>query len=461
MGRRRAGTVATVGLSLLAAAPAAQAVTLEQTGRVGLSGGYERVFGIAHGTVAGDEAVRGLPSGGASYTAEYELIRPASGSTTRMLLVEAENRGSPLVLNALSGIEPGASGPPSTVKYPASVSTFLTRHRLAYARVQWQTGVAAGVPATAQGIGEVIVREFGSELGRTYKRRTLTGVSQGAFFVDTFLAEGFNALPGGGRAYDQMLTVDGNGNWMAINKLAGSGPQDPYLRPNGRPLSYKKLLSRPKTDPVLVDVANYTDFYRLRAGLTDGARLPANVRRFDWPSPHQSFSPDAVFGGFKCNGGKRIPLNPLRNDPYLRALADGMARGKLPASAQFALGGTPKTSPGFNGLPGVRVPVPRVDEDGQPVGGVRFPEVDLPLGALTPVSLSPSITTSQAAVCGNSGGYAPFSAAAIAERYSRSAYLKGYRDALARLEAGGLVLSADRAEMLRRAAEDYAAATAG
>src|SRR5829696_5355407 len=139
MGRRRAGTVATVGLSLLAAAPAAQAVTLEQTGRVGLSGGYERVFGIAHGTVAGDEAVRGLPSGGASYTAEYELIRPASGSTTRMLLVEAENRGSPLVLNALSGIEPGASGPPSTVKYPASVSTFLTRHRLAYARVQWQT----------------------------------------------------------------------------------------------------------------------------------------------------------------------------------------------------------------------------------------------------------------------------------------------------------------------------------
>ena len=44
----------------------------------------------------------------------------------------------------------------------------------------------------------------------------------------------------------------------------------------------------------------------------------------------------------------------------------------------------------------------------QPVGGVRFPELGLPLGRLRPVSLSPSVTTSSGAVCGNSGGFEPF-----------------------------------------------------
>jgi Alpha/beta hydrolase domain len=457
---RSAYAAAAAAVTLLAASPAAGALTLEQSGRQTLSGGYERVFGIARGTVSGDEAVRGLPAGGAAYAAQYEIIRPASGPAPRMLLVEAENRGNPLFLNAFADVEPAAGGPPATAKYPTSASRVLKRSRLAYARVQWQTGIAEGVTATAQGTGEVIVRDFGRELGKSYQRRTLAGVSQGAFFVDTFLAEGFNALPGGGRAYDQMLTVDGNGNWMAINQLAGAGAQDPYVRPNGRPLSYAKLLTRPKSDPRLVDVAAYTDFYRLRAGLTGAGKLPASVRRYDWPSPHQSFSPEAVFGGLKCNGGRPVPMNPLRDAPYLRALIDGMARGALPPSARFTLGPTPATSPGFNGLPGVKVPVPKVDGRGQPVGGVRFPEVDLPLGALKPVSLSPSVTTSLGAVCGNSGGYAPFAASAIGRLYSRSAYLTRYRAALDRLVAGGLVLAGERAAMLRLAGADYDAAVA-
>jgi hypothetical protein len=321
--------------------------------------------------------------------------------------------------------------------------------------VQWQTGIAASVPATAQGVGEVIVRDFARALRATAPRRALIGVSQGAFFVTSFLAEGFNALPGGGRAYDQMLTVDGNGNWMAINGLAGTSPEDPYVRQNGRPLPYRILLHRPRTDPLLVDVANYTDFYRLRAGLTDRGRLPSGVRRYDWPSPHQSFPPATVFGGLRCNGGRQVPLNPLRYGPYLRAVVHGMARGGLPASRRFTLGPTPATSSTFNGLPGLSVPVPRIDTDAQPVGGVRFPEVELPLGRLRPVSLPPVVTTSSGAVCGNSGGYAPFSPAEVRRRYSSPAYLAGYRRRLDGLERRRYVLPADRAAMLRAAAADY------
>jgi hypothetical protein len=99
--------------------------------------------------------------------------------------------------------------------------------------------------------------------------------------------------------------------------------------------------------------------------------------------------------------------------------------------------------------------VPRIDTDAQPVGGVRFPEVELPLGRLRPVSLPPVVTTSSGAVCGNSGGYAPFSPAEVRRRYSSGAYLAGYRRRLDGLERRHYVLAADRAAMLRAAAADY------
>jgi hypothetical protein len=35
---------------------------------------------------------------------------------------------------------------------------------LAYARVQWQTGLAAAVPPAVQGVGEVVVRDFARAL---------------------------------------------------------------------------------------------------------------------------------------------------------------------------------------------------------------------------------------------------------------------------------------------------------
>lgn len=450
-----------IGASVLTASAGAtgsEVISMSLTGRQVLDAGYERVTGIVHGVVSGSEKVRGLPAGGVEYTAEYELIRPVSLPHGR-LLVEAENRGNPLLLNAVS---PGTavSGPPSAVTYPASVSRFLSAERMSYARVQWQTGLATGVPPTAQGVGEVIVRDFGRSLAHNFSRRSLIGVSQGAFFVDTFLAEGFNALPGGGRAYDQALTIDGNGNWMAINQLAGSGVQDPYLRPDGRPLSYARILRRPRTDPLLVDVANYTDFYRLRAGLTSVKAPPRGVRRYDWPSPHQSFPPAVVFDALRCNGGVAVPLSPLRNGPYLRGLLRGMGRGRLPASRRFVLGRAPVPGPGFNALPGASVRVPRTAQ-GQPVGGVRFPELGLPLGRLTPVSISPAVTTGSVAVCGNSGGFAPFSTATITARYSRSQYLARYARALAPLIRGGYVWSADRGTMLTSAAADYDAAVAG
>jgi hypothetical protein len=202
-------------------------------------------------------------------------------------------------------------------------------------------------------------------------------------------------------------------------------------------------------------VANYTDFYRLRAGLTDTRDPPPGVRRYDWPSPHQSFAPDAVFGTLGCNGGVAVPLNPLDNTPYLRALLAGMAKGPLPSSRRFVLGRAPATSPYFNGLPGVTVRVPRADRRLQPIGGVRFPELASPLGKLKPVSIPPVVTTTSVAVCGNSGGFEAFSPTTVANRYTKAQYMRRYKRNLKPLLADGLVLRADRPDMLFRATKQY------
>jgi Alpha/beta hydrolase domain len=58
-------------------------------------------------------------------------------------------------------------------------------------------------------------------------------------------------------------------------------------------------------------------------------------------------------------------------------------------------------------------------------------------------------------VCGNSGGFAPFSPATLARRYTNAKYMRRYKRDLKPLLADGLVLRADRRDMLRRAAKQY------
>ena len=139
----------------------------------------------------------------------------------------------------------------------------------------------------------MIVRDFGrvlrsgrmgrsgSPLGR-YPTMVLTGNSATAWFVNTFLAEGFNADPDGRRVYQGALVVTGAGNWLAINQLGDDGePQQPYVRLNGRPLPASKILTRSDTDPFYVDVVSYTEFYRLRAALARDPDPPGRTRRYE------------------------------------------------------------------------------------------------------------------------------------------------------------------------------------
>ncbi len=166
-----------------------------------------------------------------------------------------------------------------------------------------------------------------------------------------------------------------------------------------------------------------------------------------------------------CNGGKVVWLNPIAYDPYMRAIVLELAHRlnsgvgpapELPPTTLFKLGPAPAETEHFNLLKGSTLEVPVVDADSQPEGGVRFPEVENPIGKPVPVSLNPVITTTINNTCGNLGEWQPIWGDDLAKRYgSSAAFLTRYGESLDRLIKEGYVLEEDRKPMLARAAQLY------
>ena len=469
-------------------------VTIAGSEPAGSFGGvaYKRTWGTVTGIVAARDTIQGFDQlahdadGNYPYQSEFEITAPEKPGTNTVVFVEAENRGTPVFLNALHEVE--ISGPPSNTAGGGDAGNgFLFAHATSYARVQWQPGVAESVPMAAEGVGEVIIRDFGRMLaGRTalnpkpsvdfgtYHTLILGGVSLSGFFANTFLAEGFNADPAEGSAvYQGVIAVDGTGNWLALNELAAqAGAKEfPYVVPDAKPLSANEIVSGHLSDPFYIDIANYTDFYRLRASLTDVVPKNPRMRRYDWPSAHAPAPMDQSKISARlsrCNDGKLIDLNPIPHSAYLRAVTLELEHElKVPAAKQapplppstlFELDPDPVPSktPNVNHLPGVRIYLPLVDENAQPIGGVRFPDVQNPVGRAVPPSLPPVTTASIEATCGNLGGWQQFSPEELTKRYgSETNYLKLYAESVDRQIAAGFLLASDRDEMLKIASQLY------
>ncbi len=474
-----------MGTAAMAAPSAASRVSALNVGDmqpVGTFNGvaYVRTYGTVTGMIGPGEDVVGLSElpknalGLYEYESEFEIIAPAPGQpANEVIFIDAENRGGAVMMNLVN--EAGVRGSPARARYADGLGNgFLQRHKTSYARVQWQTGIAKDVPATAQGVGLVIMRDFARMLAgftassseyrpATYGKLILGGKSQSSWMVNAFIAEGFNIEPISGKAIFQgAISVDGLGHWMALNNLAAANnvAQRPYIAPDTKPLQRAELLSRPNTDPVFVDVAAYTDFYRLRAGLTSVATTTPKYRRYDIPGPHSIQKPPSRVEEFAdCNNGEAVPLNPVVMSPYIRAQIVGIQKAigvraaqegpSLPPSTVFKLGPAPRSKANFNPLEGVDVKVPLMDANGWPQGGVRFPDAEHPLGKPTPVSLAPVITTSIDDTCGNRGQFQPFTPAELTKKYgSKENYLELYGESLAKLIEQGFVLQEDEVAML-------------
>jgi hypothetical protein len=204
---------------------------------------YRYVEGVIRGEASATEPVAGLSELAAGratipYELAFHLLAPESVSEAEAVVVEAPNRGNSILARSI-GVPAAATADQAVGLSPAAAAIgdgFLLKHQISLAAVQWQAGLPGGPPESAQGIGEIAVRDFGRWLGGAFRsgaspvpafrHRILAGVSQSAWFVNTFLAEGFNADPETGHGvYQGAFTRNGNGVVLAINKFAARGQQ--------------------------------------------------------------------------------------------------------------------------------------------------------------------------------------------------------------------------------------------
>jgi hypothetical protein len=438
---------------------------------------------------------------------------------------------------------------------------FLENNATAYARAQWQTfnantltppaatgGDNASIPAQVQGIGLIVQRDFARMLAGsttaptvtfasgtytvpTFATRILTGISQSSWIVTTFIAEGFNVDPVSATSvYQGAIAIDGTGDWEVLNNLGAAAGYTPaqevaYVPPLGgaasAQLSPSQLLQRPATDPFYIDVANYTDFYRLMAGATDVTSTNTKFRRYDWPGPHgqgsipgptsEAASASVTGDANGCdNGVPPIGTNPVGYQAYFRAITlelehalgvpSASGAPSLPPSTLFTLGSAPSATtvtingtasiPAYNNAVGNSPGLPLIDSNGWALGGVRTPDEAYPIGRPTllagtytaatnggtgmvvpaggqVVSVPPEQTNSIGNTCGNTGIFSVFSPATLAAMYGSTEasayanYLSLYDTQLQLLISQGYLLPSDEQYMLNTAGTYFTSAYNG
>ena len=493
-------------LLLVTSLPAAAEVTrLEITSKAPYgtfrAGEYVLWKGKVHGELAPTEAIPDLDKatrnarGKVDYAASIVLLMPADMSKANgTLIVDIPNRGRVYGIALYNGPreEPFESGRLD------QGTGFLQDQGFALAEVSWELGQGAELPSFAgpdgkpryvEGVGFAIVRDTADFLARNagdanplrgaVKHTLASGKSQSGRFLKTLLLNGFNRV-GDRRVFDGMhVFVSGSGLLPILQSSAGpksSGDASPsFADPQFRgvhegPLTIgeivAKLAARGETPPKLVMLSSTTDFLSLRASLgrtgdsgTDDQPIPANVRMYDLAGASH-----AVLLNSDCT----LPRERLDWMPVSRATLLHLQRWVAndtapPANRLMPLEpapGDPDVLGAPTHLPKAVVQRPRRDPDGNVLGGVRLPDVAVPLGTHAAQQEPKSFG------CALAGAFLPFAATkeareaandkrpSLAERYpgGRDDYVNRIRIATRALQADGFLLDDDAAVIIASAA---------
>jgi hypothetical protein len=458
---------------------------IERQGPYGRFNGidYQRIDAKVRGELTREDRIPDVEKAQGSravYETRVLLIAPVARANGALLL-EVPNRGRMISHALYNGLrEPGTgvgSSEPGT--------GFLQRNGFALASVTWEYGEGFAPPKFRDAAGEernVEAAAFGAirdvalflrdaradDAGRPnplaglVDRAYATGFSQTARFLRTFLSQGYNTV-GGRMVFAGLHLHAGASGQMPILK-AGKGaasttasPTPNFARPDLRgvqepPFTYAEIVAamRARGEPLpKIAVTNMTtDYLSLRASLArtgaDGgsadAPLPDNVRMYDVAGASHSLP--MVPAHADC----ALPLARLDYRPVMRItlvnLDAWVARGTQPPQSLLM----PLTADTVDAkvlkapehLRKAVVLAPARGADGNVAGGLRLPEVEVPLGVhgvQNTVDKDP---------CRLSAGYEAFPPAMLKARYGTPAdYSKRVAEAAARLTAQRLLLPED------------------
>jgi hypothetical protein len=480
----------------IAALASAEVTRLEITSKESYGtfrpGEYVVWKGRIHGELSPKEAIPDIDKpkrnarGLVDYASDIVLLMPATPSKGNgTLIVDVPNRGRVygVALYNSPRTEPFESG---TL---AQGTGFLEDNGFALAEVSWELGKGAELPSFTdpsgktlyvEGAGFAIMRDAAAFLSRAQadtagtpnplkgaiKHTLASGKSQSGRFLKTFLLNGFNQVQGK-PVFDGMhIFVSGSGLLPILKSSAGpessgnTAPsfQDPDFKGvHDGPFTIGEILAkvtaRKETPPRIVMISSTTDFLSLRASMgrtgADGTveqPIPTNVRMYDIAGASH-----AVLLKSDCKlPRERLDWAPVSRATLLHLNRWVSASVTPPANRLMPLEvatGDPEVLAAPRSAPKAVIERPKRDADGNVMGGVRLPEVAVPLGVHAaqqdPTSFS----------CSLAGAFLPFDAVKIAERYkNRDDYVNRIRIAARSLEADGFLLSDDAAVIIAAAA---------
>ncbi|MGH7846232.1 MAG: alpha/beta hydrolase domain-containing protein [Candidatus Binatia bacterium] len=303
------------------------------------------------------------------------------------------------------------------------------------------------------------------------KKAYAWGRSQSGRFLRDMIYHGFNEDESNRQVFAAISPhVAGGGriflNYEFARPVSSSQQHSDQLDPELFPFAYSVLkdpqtgredgiLKRPKTDPYIVHTQTSTEYWQKRASLshTDGkgkdVPIP-NRARIYFIAGAQHNTP---FGSQPRKGSCRQLTNPMPIGDALRALIVAMDRwvsqgvlpppNQIPTVADGTLVSADQESTGFPRIPTVRyaglfnrqlfldygpdlihgridihppkpvkdasykVLVPKVDSDGNDVGGIRLPSIRVPVATYTGWNLQRK-GLAEDELCGLLGSYIPF-----------------------------------------------------
>ncbi len=354
------------------------------------------------------------------------------------------------------------------------------------------------------GLGLAAVRDFVSYLkygpNASVKRALGFGVSQSGRFLREFLYDGFNEDERHRQVFDGVWTHVAGAGRGSFNRRFAQPSRDGHQFVNVfypvdvPPFDEENLLQRSRRAHVAPKLFQTNGAYEYWSRCASLIHTTADGKSDAPPSQDARIY---FFSGSQHTVGS-IPPRPApaqnltnTNDyryglrALLLSMQNWLKNGTPPPPSQF-----PRLSKGelttianlkFPKTPGINIPqhkreayrldfsveppkvgppfptfVPQVDADGNGLGGIRMPEIAVPLASYTGWNLrSPSIGA-PAELLPFIGSWIPFSRSSIAERYpTEQTYLTKIDQAAKNLVTAGFLLNEDLSSIHARAAKEW------